>query len=56
MISRVAVLEMEHGREQALGWLLGGSAALAAGGQDARTRHGEVNLSVRHMVSMMIMI
>ena len=47
---------MEHGGEQTLGWLLGGAAALAARGQDARTRHGEVNLPVRHMVSMMIMI
>ena len=25
-------MEMEHGREQTLGWLLGGAAALAAGG------------------------
>ena len=45
MISRAAV---EHGREQSLGWPLGGVAARAAGGQDARTRHGEVNLPVRH--------
>ena len=37
-----------HGREQSLGWPLGGVAARAAGGQDARTRHGEVNLPVRH--------
>ena len=37
-----------HGR-QTLGWPLGGVAARAAGGQDARTRHGEVNLPVRHM-------
>ena len=42
---------MEHGREQTLGWLLGGAAALAAGGQDARTRHGEVNLVLMIMKS-----
>ena len=53
MISRAAV---EHGREQTLGWPLGGVAARAAGGQDARTRHGEVNLPVSHMLSMFIMI
>ena len=53
MISRAAV---EHGREQSLGWPLGGVAARAAGGQDARTRHGEVNLPVSHMLSMFIIL